>query len=110
MSPFYRPRSNPDGWAVTFQCLDPGTVSAVEVRRFNGLNWEAFIEASGITEFSKSPSRGAPSGRAGGRAGGGGSQLAVPREALGGPHPWLRSAEETPAHARQTLVLHGYPN
>ena len=65
MSPFYRPRSNPDGWAVTFQCLDPGTVSAVEVRRFNGLNWEAFVEASGITEFSKSPSRGAPSARGG---------------------------------------------
>ena len=96
MSPFYRPRSNPDGWAVTFQCLDPGTVSAVEVRRFNGLNWEAFVEASGITEFSKNPSRGAPSVRAGGRAGGGDSQLAVPREALGGPHPWLRSAAETP--------------
>eukprot|EP00965_Chrysotila_dentata_P253398 6211216-Pleurochrysis_carterae.AAC.2 len=31
ISPFYCPRSNPDGHAVTFQCLDAGTVSAVEV-------------------------------------------------------------------------------
>jgi len=42
------------------------------------------------------------------RPGGGGNQLAVPREALGGPHPSLLSWEATPPHARQTLVLHGY--
>ena len=106
----------PNGW----QCLDPGTVSGVEVRRFNGRNWEATIEASGIAELSKSASRasGLPSSPTrsptrrevcpGGGPGGGGSQLAVPREALGGPHPWLRSWEATPPHARKTLVLHGY--
>ncbi|KAL1511836.1 hypothetical protein AB1Y20_005121 [Prymnesium parvum] len=47
--PFYRPRSNPDGWAVTFQCLDPGTVSAVEVRTFDGQHWEEFIEGDGAS-------------------------------------------------------------
>ena len=54
ITPFYRPRSNPDGWAVTFQCLDPGTVEGVEVRRFDGQHWEAFIADSGINAFSKS--------------------------------------------------------
>ena len=54
ISPFYRPRSNPDGWGITFQCIDPGTVQGVEVRRFDGHNWEGFIEQSGIKEFSKS--------------------------------------------------------
>jgi hypothetical protein len=44
---FYRPRSNPDGWAVTFACLDPGTVSSVEVQRFDGQHWEDFIEGQG---------------------------------------------------------------
>jgi len=53
ISPFYRPRSNPDGWGVTFQCVDPGTVASVEVRRFDGQNWEGFIEKSGIAAFSK---------------------------------------------------------
>ena len=99
-------------------------MSGVEVRRFNGRNWEATIAASGISELSKSPSRasglpaspargevrpgGGPGGAAGGWAGGWGNQLAVPREALGGPHPWLLSWEATPPHARQTLVLQGY--
>ena len=54
ITPFYRPRSNPDGWAITFHCLDPGTVDDVEVRRFDGQNWEAFIDNSGIKQFSRS--------------------------------------------------------
>ncbi|MBA0797153.1 hypothetical protein Gohar_007875, partial [Gossypium harknessii] len=29
---FYTPRSNPDGIAVTLACLDPGTLSHVEIR------------------------------------------------------------------------------
>ncbi|EOY03205.1 Carbon-sulfur lyases isoform 5, partial [Theobroma cacao] len=29
---FYTPRSNPDGIAVAFRCLDPGTLSDVEIR------------------------------------------------------------------------------
>ena len=46
---------NPDGWAITFPCIDGGTVSSVEVRQFDGLNWEAFYEGQGaaIKAFSK---------------------------------------------------------
>jgi len=51
--PFYRPRSNPDGWAVTVHCLEPGTVATLEVRFFDGSNWEGFIGASGIQALSK---------------------------------------------------------
>mmetsp|Transcript_59830 Transcript_59830/g.129636 ORF Transcript_59830/g.129636 Transcript_59830/m.129636 type:complete len:229 (-) Transcript_59830:147-833(-) len=54
ISPLYVPRSNPDGWAVTFQCLDPGTVTEVEVRHFDGQNWEDCYAGKGssITSFS----------------------------------------------------------
>lgn len=51
--PFYRPRSNPDGYAVTVHCLDPGTVEEVEVKYFDGGNWEQFVGNSGIRELSK---------------------------------------------------------
>ena len=52
--PFYQPRSNPDGWAITFPCLDGGTVSSVEVRQFDGLHWEEFYAGQGaaIKAFS----------------------------------------------------------
>ena len=46
-----------------WQCLDPGTVSGVEVRRFKGHNWEAEVASSGITEFSKNLSASRPSGQ-----------------------------------------------
>ena len=49
ISPFYQPRSNPEGWGITFPCLDGGTVSSVEVRQFDGLNWEKCIEDSGAS-------------------------------------------------------------
>jgi hypothetical protein len=55
ITPFYSPRSNPDGWGISFQCISGGTVSSVEVKRFDGLNWEECIEGSGaaIKEHSK---------------------------------------------------------
>ena len=70
ISPFYTPRSNPDGWAVTFQCLDAGTVDDVEVRFFDGQHWEDFIEAGGaaIKGFSAT---------SGGGGGGGGETSAA---------------------------------
>ena len=37
---FYRPRSNPDGWSVNARCLDAGTVERLEVKPFDGRNWE----------------------------------------------------------------------
>jgi hypothetical protein len=37
---FYVPRSHPDGYSVNARCLDPGTVSALRVKPFDGQNWE----------------------------------------------------------------------
>ena len=59
---FYRPRSNPLGVGITLSCLVPqvecgnpgsnGDASTSEVRFFDGRNWEAYIEGSGIKMFS----------------------------------------------------------
>jgi len=38
---FYVPRSHPDGISVNARCLDPGTVTRMELRPFDGQNWEA---------------------------------------------------------------------
>src|SRR5262249_30381643 len=38
---FYRPRSNPDAYAVTVACIAPGTVKSVTIKKFQGTNWEA---------------------------------------------------------------------
>ena len=40
---FYVPRSDPDGISVNARCLDSGTVTRMEVRPFDGRNWEASI-------------------------------------------------------------------
>ena len=40
---FYVPRSHPDGVSVNVNCLDEGTVEAVEIRDFDGRNWEQNI-------------------------------------------------------------------
>ncbi len=40
---FYLPRSDPDGVSVNARCLDPGTVMRMDVRPFDGRNWEASI-------------------------------------------------------------------
>jgi hypothetical protein len=40
---FYVPRSDPDGISVNARCLDPGTVIRMDVRPFDGRNWEASI-------------------------------------------------------------------
>ena len=38
---FYIPRSNPDGFAVTWRCLDdPNDFASVEIHPFDGQNWE----------------------------------------------------------------------
>jgi hypothetical protein len=41
MKSFYVPRSHPDGVSVNVRCLDPGTVTAMTVRPFDGVNWES---------------------------------------------------------------------
>lgn len=37
---FYVPRSNPDGYSVNARCLDPGSVTRLDVQPFDGDNWE----------------------------------------------------------------------
>ncbi|KAL5200843.1 hypothetical protein ABZP36_035197 [Zizania latifolia] len=50
---FYRPRSNPDGVAITVACVDPGTLAHVEYRHADGRNWEEWFARSDISDFSK---------------------------------------------------------
>jgi hypothetical protein len=38
---FYVPRSHPDGYSVNARCLDEGTVTRMEIRTFDGANWES---------------------------------------------------------------------
>jgi len=38
---FYVPRSHPDGYSVNARCLDAGTVTRMEIRPFDGANWES---------------------------------------------------------------------
>jgi hypothetical protein len=37
---FYVPRSHPDGYSVNARCLDPGTVTAMQITAFDGAHWE----------------------------------------------------------------------
>jgi hypothetical protein len=37
---FYVPRSHPDAYSVNVRCLDPSTIERIEIKPFNGLEWE----------------------------------------------------------------------
>jgi hypothetical protein len=37
---FYVPRSHPDGYSVNVRCLDAVTLEHIEIKPFNGLEWE----------------------------------------------------------------------
>jgi len=39
--PFHRPRLEPERWTINVLCLDDVDLSALEVRLFDGQNWEA---------------------------------------------------------------------
>ena len=39
---FYVPRSHPDGVSVNARCLDPGTVEKMNIKQFDGQNWERY--------------------------------------------------------------------
>ena len=39
---FYIPRSHPDGISVNARCLDPGTVEKMNIKPFDGQNWEKY--------------------------------------------------------------------
>ena len=49
---FYRPRSNPDGYGITLYCIE-NPPKTIEIKEFDGMNWEGFIDGSGIREYSK---------------------------------------------------------
>ena len=37
---FYVPRSNPDGYSVNLRCMDRAQFSSIDIRPFDGQNWE----------------------------------------------------------------------
>jgi hypothetical protein len=37
---FYVPRSHPDGFSVNVRCLDPATIASMQIRPFDGRDWE----------------------------------------------------------------------
>lgn len=39
--------------SVTVRCIAPGTVRTLTVKPFDGQNWEASVEGSGIRQCSK---------------------------------------------------------
>jgi hypothetical protein len=51
--PFTRPRLDPSRWAFNVRCIDGVDLSSIEVRPFDGANWEAAAKA--LYENSKSP-------------------------------------------------------
>lgn len=40
---FYVPRSHPEGISVNARCIDPGTITKLTIRPFDGADWEAHI-------------------------------------------------------------------
>jgi len=53
IKPFYRPRSNPEGWSVNARCLDEGTVTSMRVEPFDGRDWES--AGASLAHLSESP-------------------------------------------------------
>lgn len=49
---FYVPRSHPDGFSVNARCIDSNTVKRMEIREFNGREWEQQYP-SGRGEYEK---------------------------------------------------------
>ena len=55
---FYVPRSHPDGYSVNARCLDPVTITSMNVRPFDGRDWEAArTELSALERNGQDPSR-----------------------------------------------------
>ncbi len=42
---FYVPRSHPDGYSVNARCLDEATIDSMDVRPFDGREWDKHILA-----------------------------------------------------------------
>ena len=48
---FYVPRSNPDGYSLNLRCMDRSQFSKIQLRPFDGRNWEA--NADKLANLSK---------------------------------------------------------
>jgi hypothetical protein len=48
---FYVPRSNPDGYSLNLRCMDREQFASVNIRPFDGKNWEA--NAGALAHLSK---------------------------------------------------------
>jgi hypothetical protein len=54
ISPFYIPRSNPDGYAITLDCLELDCRPAkIHMKMYDGRNWERSFEETGIKSETK---------------------------------------------------------
>lgn len=42
---FYVPRSNPDGYSLNLNCMNRADFRSIEIRPFDGQNWEANADA-----------------------------------------------------------------
>jgi hypothetical protein len=51
-SPFYIPRSNPDGFDVNVRCLDKKTIKSINIEPLDGKNWEKSV-GNTLSELSK---------------------------------------------------------
>jgi len=54
--PWYVPRSNPDGIAITLSCVDFGDneqMIPIEVKHFDGVHWEESFAATSISNEIK---------------------------------------------------------
>ena len=48
---FYVPRSNPDGYSLNLNCMDRTAFGSIEIRPFDGQNWE--VNAAALAHLSK---------------------------------------------------------
>jgi hypothetical protein len=54
VKPFYRPRSNPDGWSVNARCLDDPEAVKLDLDVFDGAHWEDHWQAHGAEMAQRS--------------------------------------------------------
>ncbi|KAH9525546.1 hypothetical protein Btru_001676 [Bulinus truncatus] len=50
---FYTPRSNQDGIGIMPHCIDSGTIKSLNIKKFDGRNWEEMFMNSDISKYSK---------------------------------------------------------
>ena len=53
VTPFYVPRSNPDGYAITVHCLDNWQEMDIVLKQFDGTHWDESFCQTGIGECSR---------------------------------------------------------